>query len=34
LNEYSLVLVHTKEPIAMNEVIRPWICGESFTPGS
>jgi hypothetical protein len=27
-----LILVHAEQPIGMNEVISPWVCGEGFTP--
>ncbi len=26
------ILVHAEQPIGMNEVISPWVCGEGFTP--
>lgn len=26
------ILVHAEQPIGMNEVVSPWVCGEGFTP--
>ena len=29
---YLLVLVQTEKTMCMNEIICPWVCGESLTP--